>query len=180
MKLPALSVLLVALFASFAAAQVPIVQVYLDSELLTIHRDCPPFGTPDTLYVAASNFIQPILDIEYRVETYGNFALLGDFFPNGSSGLGTSGTGIRVAFGGPIDASGTVLVQSIVGGWFCNDDCGGGPLFITVQPHPESGKIQGTAWPDLTKIEATGGVNFLCGTVPVEPSTWGRIKALYR
>lgn len=180
MKLPALSVLLVALLASVAAAQVPIVQVYLDSELLTIHRDCPPFGTPDTLYVAASNFFESIVDIEYRIEAYGNFALLVDMLPSGFSAEGHSGSGIRVAFGGPIDASGTVLVQSVVGGWFCNDDCGGGPLFITVQPHPESGKIQGTAWPDLTKIEATGGVNFLCGTTPVEATTWGRIKALYR
>ena len=179
MKLAALSVLLVALLASLAAAQVPIVQVYLDSELLTIHRDCPGHGIPDTLYVAVSNFTQPILDIEYRVETYGNFALLGDFFPNGFSGLGTSGTGIRVAFGGPIDASGTVLVQSVVGGWFCSCSEINFPYFV-VQPHPESGKVQATAWPDLTKIEATGGVNFLCGTVPVESSTWGRIKALYR
>jgi len=51
---------------------------------------------------------------------------------------------------------------------------------VTVEPHPNSAKIQATSWPDLLKIEAAGGYNNMCGVLSVEPSTWGRIKALYR
>ena len=179
-KLIGLVALSVVSLASAVSAQVPIVQVYLDAELQTIHRKCPPFGTEDTLYVAASNFPWPIADIEYRVETYGNFAILEDLLPVGYSSDGYSATGIRVSFNGPVDASGTIVVQRILGGWFCND-CGG-PTFpyIAVKPHPDSGKIQATRWPNLVKIEGTGGFNALCGDIAVESSTWGSIKALYR
>jgi hypothetical protein len=152
----------------------------LDSNLLAVEQStCPPFGTIDTLYVAASNFTPPIVDVEYRIETYGHFGLLLDLVPVGYSIEGYSGTGIRVSFGGPLDASGKILVESVVGGWFC--DCSE-PIFpyITVQPHPDSGKIQATAWPDLIKVDAMGGFCVLCGTLPVESSTWGQIKALYR
>ncbi len=78
-----------------------------------------------------------------------------------------------------MDASGKLVVQRIWGAWFCAN-CGGSTAYITVQPHPDSGKIQATSWPDLMKIEARGGFNNLCGVLPVKSSTWGRIKALYR
>ncbi len=170
---------LAAAFVSSVPAQVPIVQVYLDGELETIHRECPPTATLDTLYVVASGFITPIIDIEYRIDTFGNFGILQDFFPTGFTNEGFSGDGIRVSFGSSKDASGKLLVQRIWGAWFCAS-CGGSAAYIIVQPHPISGKVQGTGWPDLTKIEATGGFNNLCVVLPVESSTWGRIKALYR
>ena len=180
MKTLALSTFLVLSLVTSATAQVPIVQVYLDSELVTIDRHCVAFGEIDTIYVAVSNFMQPIVDVEYRIETRGSFFLIQDLVPDGYTIDGYSGTGIRVSFGGAVAAFGKVLVEGVVGGWFCESDCSGGPGIITVEPHPESGRVQATAWPDLVKIEATGGVNFLCGALPVEPTTWGSIKALYR
>jgi len=155
------------------------VQVYLDDELETIHRQCPPAGTLDTLYVVASNFSPPIIDVEYRIETYGNFGILLDLLPAGFTSDGFSGDGIRVSFGAPMDASGKFVVQRIWGAWFCAN-CGGSPAYLIVQPQPDSGKIQATSWPSLMKVEATGGFNDFCGVLPVKTSTWGQIKALYR
>jgi len=166
--------------APSSVAQVPIVQVYLDSELLTIHRECAPLGTPDTLYVVASNFTQPILDIEYRIETYGNLLIAEDLLPEGFTGEGYSGSGIRVLFGTPLDASARIVVERLYVLWTCNNSCSGSPLYLTVQPHPQSGRIQATRWPDLVKLDALGGFNSFCGVLPVTSSTWGQIKALYR
>lgn len=109
----------------------------------------------------------------------GNLLIVQDLLPNGYTGDGYSWDGIRVSFGGPVDASAKLLVERIVVIWTC-ESCSGGVVFFTVEPHPDTGKIQATGWPDLMKIEATGGSNDLCGVLPVEPSTWGRIKALYR
>lgn len=169
------------LLAQPTRAQAPTVQVYLDSQFHVVHRTCPPSGTVDTLYVVASGFSSPITDIEYSINLFGNFAFIQDLIPTGFSGIGYSGTGMRVSFGGPTNASGNLLVQSIWGFWNCQP-CGGGAFipFIVVEPHNESGKIQATQWPDLAKVEADGGVNSLCGVLPTEPTTWGRIKALYR
>lgn len=169
------------LLAQPTRAQVPTVQVYLDPQFQVVHRTCPPGGTADTLYVVASGFSSPITDIEYSINLYGNFVFIQDLIPTGFSGIGYSGVGIRVDFGGPTNASGNLLVQSIFGFWNCQpcDCCGFGP-FIVVEPHDGSGKIQATRWPDLIKAEAAGGVNALCGVLPTEPTTWGRIKALYR
>lgn len=172
-------VFLAGVFASSVPAQVPIVQVYLDSELLMIHSVCGTYNTIDTLYVVASNFTPPIVDIEYRIDTHGNFLIVQDLLPNGYISDGYSWSGIRLSFGGPVDASAKVVVERIVGVWTC-ESCSGGVVYFQVEPHPDTGKIQATGWPDLMKIEATGGPNDLCGALPVEPSTWGRIKALYR
>ena len=177
----ALLLLGLSLLAHPARAQAPTVQVYLDSQFQVVHRTCPPDGTLDTLYVVASGFTSPITDIEYSVNLFGNFIFVQDLVATGFSGTGYSGVGIRVDFGGPTNAHGNLLVQRIHGFWTCQP-CGGGGFwpFIVVEPHNESGKIQATRWPDLTKVEAAGGVNSLCGVLPTEPTTWGRIKALYR
>jgi len=177
----ALLVLGLSLLAQPARAQTPTVQVYLDSQFHVVHRTCPPGGTVDTLYVVASGFSSPITDIEYSINTWGNFGIVQDLVRPGFSGTGFSGIGIHVDFGGPANASGNLLVQRILGFWDCKP-CGGGGwvTFIVVEPHNESGKIQATKWPDLTKVEALGGVNSLCGVLPTQPTTWGRIKALYR
>jgi len=176
----ALLVSCVLVLASSARSQTPVVHVYLDPQFQVLHRTCPPSGTIDTLYVVASGFTSPITDIEYSVNLYGNFAFVQDLIPPGFSGTGYSGVGMRVDFGGPTNVVGKVLVQRIFGYWSCQP-CGGGFIpFIVVEPHNESGKIQATRWPDLAKIEADGGINPLCGVLPVASSTWGRIKALYR
>jgi hypothetical protein len=172
--------LAISLTATVARSQSPVVQVYLDSQFQVLYRPCPPVTTIDTLYVVASGFTSPITDIEYSVNLYGNFVFFQDLIPAGFSGTGYSGVGMRVDFGGPINVVGKVLVQRIFGAWSCQP-CGGGFIpFIVVEPHNVSGKIQATRWPDLAKIEADGGINPLCGVLPVASSTWGSIKALYR
>ena len=162
-------------------AQVPIVQVYLDKNLTQTdrHDGCPPPATIDTVYVVASGFSSPITDIEYRIDAYANFEFAVELFPSGFSGLGLTAEGVKVSFGAAIDASDKVVIETIIGLWFCG--CGTPSFpYIEVLPHPASGKIQATRHSDMAKIEAAGGYNALCGLLPVEPSTWGKLKAMYR
>jgi hypothetical protein len=167
------------LLAFSARAQVPIIQVYLDDEFQITDAVCPGFGLVDTLYVVASNFSVPIVDVEYQILGFGSFSPLFDILPSGFTATGFSGAGINVSFGGPADATGLFLVERIGGGWFCAD-CTGPILTLSVVPHPDSGKIQATAWPTLSKIEAAGGINILCTSIPVRETTWGKVKALFR
>lgn len=172
---------LVCFFSVVSQAQVPIVQVYLDENLTVTnpHSGCPPFGTVDTLYVVASGFATLISDIEYSIDAHANFDFALEQFPPGFTGVGLTAEGVAISFGGPINASAKVIVETIVGLWYC--DCGSLKFpYITVGPHSGSGKIQASRWPDMMKIEATGGYNSLCPVLPTEPSSWGRIKALYR
>ena len=168
-------------WGTLAQAQAPTVQVYLNENLTQIHRhgNCPPFATIDTVYVVASGFSSPITDIEYRIDAYANFEFAVEQFPSGFSGLGLTAEGVKVSFGAAIDASDKVVVETIIGLWYCECGAPGFP-YIEVLPHPASGKIQATRYPDTAKIEAVGGYNSLCGVLPTEQSTWGRVKALYR
>jgi len=55
------------------------------------------------------------VNVEYRIDTHGNFLILEDILPLGFASEGSSASGIRVSFGAPVDASGKLVVQRICG-----------------------------------------------------------------
>ena len=166
------------LIPALLPAQTPTIRVYFDEDWLVRSRHCPDEteGTVlDTLYVVATDFGN-ILDLEYSIE--GPLLFLADLLPEGYSASGVSFGGIIVTFPGPVPFTSERLVHRVWFAWGCT---GCQPWSIFVQPHPASGKIQGTRWPDLVKVEGVGSSNLLCYlTVPTESETWGGVKALYR
>jgi hypothetical protein len=180
--LAAIVILLGSFYSSSLLAQTPTVQIYFDEALQVKHRRCPdaqPGTILDTLYIVAHNFNAQIIDIEYLFHTYGNMAYAGDLLPAGYTAIGFSVDGIVVSFPAPVYAGSTLLIQGVMFWWTCRG-CPYPDYLIWIEPHPMSGKVQATRWPDLGKIEGMGRYSWLCPVVPVEQKTWGGIKALYR
>jgi hypothetical protein len=50
---------------------------------------------------------------------------------------------------------------------------------VTVDPHPSFGVLGITRWPDIVQVPGVGMTSLICSTLPVEQSTWGKVKALY-
>jgi len=162
-----------------AFAQTPTVQMFFDEQLQVSMMECPGFVF-DTLYVVASGFDTQIVDVEYVISLNGHLDWYADLLPPTYTAVGISVTGIVVSFPEPVDANGPFLIQRIIAQWICVGCPQPGIPFIAVEPHPTSGKVQATRWPDMTKVEAEGIVNLLCPVLPVEKTTWGQVKALYR
>lgn len=145
---------------------------------------CPvaPIGTVvDTLYVVAEQFNMWMNAIEYKIDYPAQIQPLGDIILHGGLSIGDSQSGIAVAYPIPANAFDKLTVQKVVFLWMC-DRCGielTNKVFYRVSGYPSSGKIRAVRWPDLAISEADGGWSSVCAMVPVENSTWGKIKALY-
>lgn len=66
--------------------------------------------------------------------------------------------------------------------WMCGYGCPPEHLNkeIAIGPYPSSPAIRAIRWPDLLSVEAAGLTSCVCAAPPVEGTTWGRVKALYR
>jgi hypothetical protein len=98
------------------------------------------------------------------------------------STIGMSPTGIRIAYGQCLDTPALILeVTYTVFG--TSDDCS----YLEVVEHPEE-VCGGPVFLDCPNFDTwfgTGGrltvnPNETCTPIPIEPSTWGKVKALYR
>lgn len=135
------------------------VVVYFDAALTQRSADCPG-SVLDTLYVVAENLGSFITAIEYKINYPSIMTFIEDqFLP--SLALGTSETGIMLAFGTPRDATGQLLVQTVIVQWTC-DDCIQFNDPIVVVPHPTSGLVDAVAHPSGDIIVSTGGTSRLC------------------
>jgi hypothetical protein len=79
----------------------------------------------------------------------------------------------------PLNAYETVVLQRVRFLWWCSAGQSQA-IAIVVVPHPETGKIRAISWPDSEEVEAVGMTAIVCPLNPVENSTWGHIKALYK
>lgn len=178
----AIAVAIVSFGASATLSQVPNIQIFFDKALTTTESNCPtaPPGTVlDTLYVVALNCNSWLSAAEFMVDYPDSFIThLGDIPPEGALTIGNSQTGISLGFPIPVNAftAGVVLKASIV--WMC-DDCSVTNIPIDVLPYPVSGLVSYVTWPDLTPYTAVGMRSLICSTIPVEETSWGRIKSLY-
>jgi hypothetical protein len=184
------------LFASSypAHSDTPYLQIYFDADLTEYYADCPPDppGTVfDSVYVAAVGFDAFISAIEYRIDYTPHFVWLADV----TTGLniGQTTTGIATAWPYPQNAYSPLVVAKVMVMWVCQNCT---PEFTHVpfcaNGHSLTGYIRAVRWPDNQFIYATNKATCLCPTccgdpcecpsspIPVEESTWGSIKALYR
>ncbi len=172
-----LALAVMGMMAQTVSAQVPFVQVYFD-DLAHTSKDCPGAGTLDTLLVVAHNFNIWMTAIEYSIQYPPSLTWLGDISPSPVN-LGNTPSGVATAFPTPLNAFQPVLVMQVLVNWECTT-CGGTPEAVIVGPHPGSGFLRATRYPDNATVIGVGMTSLVCpGTVPVQETTWGQVKALY-
>ncbi len=158
-------------------AQTPTVGIFFDEYLTRMDKDCPPGGGLDTAYVVASGFNTFISAIEYAVNYPASMTWVGDLDTPPVT-LGTTPTGITEAWPLPLNGYNPLVVARIAFIWNC-DGCSVTDDPIVVVPHPYSGFVRATDFPQYNTINGVGMKSLVCATVPTEDTTWGQVKALY-
>ena len=162
-----------------ANAQVPNVQVYFDAALTQTSQDCG-VGS-QTLHVVAQGFGMWLSALEYQVLYPPEVMWLADIADPQRLDIGSSASGIASSWTIPLNAFSSVLVLDALVNWSPTCDCAGGASPLVVGPHPSTGAIRAVRWPDNVLITGIVGMTALVcpGTVPVEETSWGQVKALY-
>jgi len=162
----------------------PNITVYFDSNLSQTAAQCPP-GTPgtvvDTVYVVLNNAASLLTGAEFMVDYSPAMTWLGDS-PNTDVAVGSSNSGISLGFNAPQNTADPVLLLKATVLWMCND-CSQTDIQVTVMPHPDTPGAtspQIVTFPGFNTTDAVGMVSMICSTLPVNESTWGRVKALYQ
>jgi hypothetical protein len=167
-------VLIIGVGAVQSFAQAPVVQVFFDKYYLQQTKVCA-LGTIDSAYVVARNFNTYIVGIEYAVSYPAGISWLGDI-PASDLKIGDTPSGISEVWSIPQNGFQPIKLATI--NYFCsmcNDDS---PIVVTA--HPVSGYLRATRYPDLQFIYAIGMTSVFCPVnIPVENTTWGKVKSLY-
>jgi hypothetical protein len=200
----------VGLSAVPAKAQTPYLQVYFDDFwTVTVKDTCPGFGVFDTLYVVGHNWNNRMTAMEYKIVYPPEIVFVADIIQTANSCQLKTGAspaivahpdGISVVWrpdypcGWP-DGFNAFLVNAVQILWNC-EGCAGQLELPIINAHgpavptpPYNYEVLGVAG-DLSnndirwEVFGVGLTAFVCATetppVPVEESTWGGIKALYR
>lgn len=164
--------------ASVASAQQPIVGIYFNEGGSIEQQNCPGPFVLDSLYVVASNFNVFITGIEFMVSYPPSMAWVSDFDTQPVT-IGTTPTGLSMGWAIPQNGFFPLNVLSVLIQWNCTG-CTTPNEPVSVVPHPVSGKVRVTRWPDFQFVDGIGLTALVCATVPVEETTWGNIKSLYQ
>jgi len=180
-----LAVALIGVIAVSATAQVPNVQVFFDSAHTQTQTVCGAQGSLTTLYVVMNNWNMNVIGVDFSVIYGPSLVWLADVLPNplNSTSVGQSPTGIAITYANccylPSFTNPEVLQITVSWG-----PCGcGAPKAVVVGGNTTLGKTQPTA---IRKedLQSFGGVGMtsliLSCPLATQPSTWGRVKELYR
>jgi hypothetical protein len=181
MKTVAIVVALLVLASVPLAAQTPTVQVYFD-ENFSGSGDCPsaPPGTVlDTLYVYANNFNMFMSSIEFQIDYPAQLSWVADVPSQDALAIGTTPAGVALAWTIPQNAFEPFQMCQVLVTWQCDACAGLENTPLVVVGHPFSNQVRAVRWPDNTEIIAVGMTSLICAVVPVEETSWGRVKALY-
>jgi hypothetical protein len=190
-----LAVALVGVLAGSAMAQVPNVQIYFDPAFTQTQTICPggpPGSVVSNLYVVMNNWNMNITGVDFTIQYPPQLIWLADNLPDPSTqvSIGNSPTGIAIAYANccPLDGFQASLVLVPLVTWNC--DCGqappgGYPVVVRGYGYgtPSIEKPAPTAIrkEDFAEVTGVGMTSLICpGIIPVEQSTWGQVKALYR
>jgi hypothetical protein len=173
-----------------ARAQVPNIQVFQDPVVKEQIYHCGTAGTTAQLFVVLSDVNFVVSAVDFQIEYPSSMIWLADLLPDDSwTGtelvtIGSSPTGVAIAFANccMLDGSqGPVVVMRALVSWAENCTCA--PILIG--GYSPLGKTQPSVvrGSDFAEFPVVGvHTNFdpyVCPT-PVQPTTWGRVKALYR
>ena len=174
-----------------AASQQPYLRIYFDSGLTSFSSECPPEPPGmvlDSLFIVAFNLNAFISAIEFGIDYTSNLMWLADDHTGLS--IGNSDTGIAIAWPFPQNAFTPLLVDKVYFLWMCQNCSCGLNVCVCPQVHPETGRLRAVRWPDNEFIYMNVLPGVLCAApngdpcrceqpVPVEETSWGKIKALY-
>jgi hypothetical protein len=182
MRLIVIGLVLAAMASAPVLAQTPIVQVYFD-EQFTAAGDCPsdaPGTVIDTLYVYAVNFDMFFTAIDFSISYPPQITWFGDTPANGGLMLGTTISGAAIAWTLPQNGFAPVQICQVIMVWQCDACVGNENSEIVVGPYFNQTEVSFTRWPDNVLFTAIGMRSLICATVPVEETSWGKVKALYQ
>ena len=169
--------------SGIAEAQVPTIGIYFDKDLTRTSLNCMGTGYLDTLYVGGKNFDTWVSTVEFRVNFGGTTMIpISEHMVNGALSLGTGfGAGITITWPAPRNGFEPFIVEKILVMWQC-DDCGAGKWddAVSVLPHAGTGGITAIEWQTFKMLNATGTPSIACGLVPIQETSWSRVKSLYQ
>jgi len=174
--------LLILALGQVAMAQTPYFQIYFDDAHTAAAADCPgaPAGTiVDTLHVVAHNLNNFFIATEFAIDYSTKLTWLGDM-PGGDLTIGQSPNGISMSWGLPVNGFSPVRVMSASVLWMCSGCAGSENTPVVVIPNPDTSVLAYVTWPGIVAVPAVGMTSLICATVPVEETSWGQIKALYK
>lgn len=162
-----------------SAQSTPFIAVYFDNYYTQQQTVCKGLGVADTFYVVARNFPYYLTGAEYQVEYPAGMNFVSDM-STGTVTIGQSPTGISIGFGNP-PRNGflPVLIEKVRVTWVCLNCSGIEEGEVRVVPHQATGKLGVTKYPDFAYVPGIGLTSLVCSSVPVEETTWGKVKALY-
>jgi hypothetical protein len=165
---------------SLAQAQTGLVSVYFDKTGRT-YGTCEPFAI-DTLAVVATGWNMELTAIQFRIQYPPSILWIVDFNTQLVT-LGATPNGIATGWPTPQNGFEPILVCNVLYQWNCNNCSSHADELIRVLGHPLlGGTVSATRASDNALIDGAGWVAVVCPTqpLPVERSTWSRVKALYR
>lgn len=164
-------------------AQVPFVQAYFEKsgDELTDFVYCGAPLTIDHLVVVAHNLNVWLTAIDFRIEYPVPLFWLYDEFPLGILKIGDSPTGVAIAWQTPQNAFQSIEVMRAFVIWTGDCECYGDVYPVAVSGYEGATHPTIVSWPDYAQVQILARASQICQLpYPVKPTTWGRIKALYR
>jgi hypothetical protein len=149
----------------------------------TAIEPCAGYGVWDSLYVVANNLAMWVSGVEYCIQ-YPPEIL---WFADRSGGLnigsspcvGDGSGGIATVWPLPRNSYEPLIVNNVLFIWQ-REGC---PFFnspVKACANEQTGFLRATRYPDAVYVNMIGMLSLICPTCPVEETTWGNIKALYR
>jgi hypothetical protein len=174
------AIMFLALFVTLVFGQIPTLTIYFDAQLTQGHQPCPnpPDSlVEDSLYVVAENFNTWFSAMEYQIQFPPQMEFIEDV--TGGLDIGTSATGIATAWPVYMIGPERPVINKVKFRWNCQATPIG-EIPVPIVPHPLTGHIRGVNWWNNDFIYAVGTSGWISQEeVPVEETTWGRIKSLY-
>jgi len=161
-----------------AAQQVPYIMLYFDDLYTVGSEDCPGIQ-PDSAFIVVKNFDMYLQSIEYQVIYPPEMVWIGDDAGDALV-IGNTRDGIAEAWQYPQNAFVPFAVAKVSFMWNCTGGCPVKNIPIIIGPNPSSFKLRALRWPDFFEINPIGMTSLVCATIPVEETSWGKIKALYK
>jgi hypothetical protein len=165
-----------------SGAQTPTLTIAFDEIHFSPHGFCRGAFVADTIAVVARNFNMYMSTVEFGIEPPTiNASYMGDVQVYGALALGNSvTTGVWITYPSPLNAFSPVVVMRIAIMWLCNG-CGHDDAeFPWVMPNQTSGLLRAVEWETYRLVDGFGKISTICFFDATEPSTWGKVKALYR
>ena len=172
--------------ASTASAQQPYIGVFFNKIGTPEEANCPGVGVLDSLFFIAYNFNIQVVGAEFRVLYPPELTHVADLSfpgaPNQPAGitLGATPNGVSMGWALPQNGFFPIFIGIALIQWNCGPGCLNTNVPIQIVGHPLFNPVpQYTDWPLIGLNNAIGLTGLICQTVPVEETTWGRVKSLY-